>query len=143
MTGKYDEDLEQEIYIRTWQNLKNYEEQNKFKSWLNTIAYNFCKDYLKSSAFQKSIKQEELNENIITKDKTEQELDSKQRQKRILKEINRLPSKLKEVVIFYEFEEKTYEDISMILNISTGTVKSRLHNARELLKIALKDLLQN
>lgn len=142
MTGNYNEDIEQDVYIKTWQNLKNYEEQNKFKSWLNTITYNVCRDYLKSSVFRNMTKQEEINENIISDNKNDENLDSKQRQKRILKEINRLPKKLKEVVIYYELEEKSYEDISMILNIPTGTVKSRLHNARELLQIALKDLLQ-
>ena len=142
MTGTYNEDLEQEVYIKTWQNLKNYEEQNKFKSWLDTITSNLCRDYLKSSTYKKQSKQEELNENIISDNKNDENLDSKQRQKRILKEINRLPKKLKEVVVYYELEEKSYEDISMILNIPTGTVKSRLHNARELLQIALKDLLK-
>lgn len=144
MIGQYNEDLEQEVYIKTWQNLKNYEEQNKFKSWLNTITYNLCRDYLKSSS-TKSKKEficEEIKENIVCKNSMEKEIDSLQRQKRILKEIERLPKKLRDVVIYYELREKSYEDISMILNIPTGTVKSRLHNARELLQIALKDLLQ-
>ncbi len=145
MTGKYNEDLEQEVYIKTWQNLKKYEEQNKFKSWLNVLTYNLCRDYLKSSAMknQKKMTGEELGENVCDNRITaEQILESKQRRKRILKEVNRLPKKLKEVIIYHEFEEKSYDDIAMILNIPAGTVKSRLHNAKELLQIALKDMLQ-
>lgn len=144
MTGKYNEDIEQEIYIKTWQNLKNYEEQNKFKSWLNAITYNMCRDYLKSSIVKNQYKlvEEEQGEDIYDKKSVEEKLDSIERQKKILKEINRLPKKLKEVIIYHELEEKSYEDISMILNIPIGTVKSRIHNAKELLKISLKDLLQ-
>lgn len=144
MTGKYNEDIEQEIYIKTWQNLENYEEQNKFKSWLNAITYNMCRDYLKSSIVKNKYKlvEEEQGEDICDKKSIEEKLDSIERQKKILKEINRLPKKLKEVIIYHELEEKSYEDISMILNIPIGTVKSRIHNAKELLKISLKDLLQ-
>ena len=144
MTGKYDEDLEQEVYIKTWQNLKNYEEQNKFRAWLNSITYNLCRDYMKSSFVknQYRLAEEEQGENVGTKSGIDEKLDSIKRQKRILNEINRLPKKLKEVIIYHELEEKSYEDISMILNIPIGTVKSRIHNAKELLKISLNDLLQ-
>ena len=56
-TGNFNEDLEQEVYIKTWKNFKNYQEQNKFKQWISTIAKNICRDYLKSKAFkQKNLK---------------------------------------------------------------------------------------
>ena len=143
MTGRYDEDLEQEAYIKIWKNINRYEERNKFKSWLNTITYNLCRDYLKSSEFKtKIVSDDEGLENVSQEDNTELVIESKTRQKIILKEINRLPKKLKEVIIYHELEEKSYEDIAILLNIPIGTVKSRLHNAKELLKIALKDLLQ-
>ena len=142
MTGRYNEDLEQEVYIKTWKNLDKYEEQNKFKSWLNTITYNLCRDYLrlKSTKYEKSLG--ELDENIQNNNTFEDRLDSLNRQKRILKEINRLPKKLREVIIYHELEEKSYEEISFELNIPIGTVKSRIHNGKELLKIALKDMLR-
>lgn len=146
MTGKYNEDIEQEVYIKTWKNLKNYDEQNKFKAWLNAITYNLCKDYLKSSAVrnQNNIVEESYGETVPANNSSpDEKLDSINRQKRILKEIDRLPKKLREVIIYHELEDKSYEDISLILNIPTGTVKSRLHNAKELLKIALEDLLQD
>ena len=53
-TGHYDEDLEQEIYIKTLKNLDKYKEQNKFSSWICTIASNFCRDYLRSAKFKNS-----------------------------------------------------------------------------------------
>ncbi|MBQ3640456.1 sigma-70 family RNA polymerase sigma factor [bacterium] len=52
MTGSENEDIEQEVYIRTWKNINKYKEQGKFKSWINTITANLCRDYMKSSYFK-------------------------------------------------------------------------------------------
>ena len=57
----------------------------------------------------------------------------KERQKAILKAVDQLPSKMREVVYLYEFEEYSYDEIAKKLNISIGTVKSRLFSAREIL----------
>ena len=54
MTGSENEDIEQEVYIRTWKNLDKYKENGKFKSWINTITANLCRDYMKSSYFRHS-----------------------------------------------------------------------------------------
>ena len=58
MTGGYNEDIEQEVYIRTFKNLNKYEERNKFSSWISVITANICRDYLKSAFFSfiKSLK---------------------------------------------------------------------------------------
>ena len=57
----------------------------------------------------------------------------KERQKAILKAVDSLPSKMREVINLYEFEELSYEEIANKLGISLGTVKSRLFSAREIL----------
>ena len=62
------------------------------------------------------------------------------RQKRITKAINELKSKFKEVIIMYEIEGKSYEEISNKLNCPVGTIKSRLYNAKKELYEKLKDL---
>ena len=56
ITKQENEDLEQEVYIRAWKNAERYKEQGSFKSWINTIAKNISKDYLKSAQ-----KKQELN----------------------------------------------------------------------------------
>lgn len=141
-TGGYNEDLEQEVYIKTWKNFKNYKEQNKFTQWISIITKNTCKDYLKSKAYKQ--KTNETGDEALENIKKEEEIcqyDSKMRQKIILKAINSLPKKMREVVCLYEFEEKSYDEIAQKLNIPKGTVKSRLNNARNILKTVLKDLL--
>lgn len=144
--GNYNEDIEQEIYLKTLKNKDKYKEEGKFSQWLCMIAANFCKDYLKSSSFKNQMKTSENDETIeqIKYTKTPEKIyDSKLRQKIILKEINNLPKKLKETIILYEFENLSYDAISKKLNIAQGTVKSRINSARTILKAKLNFLLED
>ncbi|MBR6298279.1 MAG: hypothetical protein IKR34_03450, partial [Candidatus Gastranaerophilales bacterium] len=43
--GEANEDIEQEVYLRTYKNLPNYKEENKFSKWILTITANLCRDY--------------------------------------------------------------------------------------------------
>ena len=68
ITKQENEDLEQEVYIKTYKNLNKYEEQNKFSQWISTIAANICRDYLRSSKFKNynnTISDEDLSLNIL------------------------------------------------------------------------------
>ena len=49
ITKETNEDLEQEVYVKVWKNADKYKEQGTLKSWINTIAKNVSKDYLKSA----------------------------------------------------------------------------------------------
>ena len=49
ITKQDNEDIEQEVYIKLWKNSDKYEERGSLKSWINTIAKNASKDYLKSA----------------------------------------------------------------------------------------------
>lgn len=143
-TGEYNEDLEQEVYIKTYKNLKNYSEQNKFSQWICAITANLCRDYLRSSKFKiknQTTNDEEILNNISHKRTPEHQYTSKERQKIILKEINSLPKKLKETIILYEFEDCSYEKIAEKLKIPQGTVKSRINNAKKILKEKLNFLM--
>ncbi len=145
-TGEYNEDLEQEVYIRTYKNLNKYIEQNKFTQWICTIAANLCRDYLRSSYF-KNKQITDLNEDAINnlsyKSTPETQYSTKERQKIILKAVNSLPKKMKEIVVLYEFEDYSYEKISSKLNIPIGTVKSRMNSARKILAEKLEFLIKD
>ena len=144
-TGEYNEDIEQEVYIKTYKNLEKYSEQNKFSQWICTIAANLCRDYLRSSKFKiqnQSTSDDEVLNNISYKKTPEVTYSQKERQKIILKEINSLPKKMKEVIVLYEFEDYSYEKIAQKLKIPEGTVKSRINNARKILKEKLSFLMK-
>lgn len=145
MTGSNNEDIEQEVYIRTWKNLDKYKENGKFKSWINTITANLCRDYMKSAYFRHSqVVVHDEDELIQLKDKKESiesQFIQKQKQKRIMDAIDSLKPKFKEVIIMYEMQDMSYEEISEKLKCPVGTIRSRLFNARKELSIMLKDLI--
>lgn len=145
MTGSNNEDIEQEVYIRTYKNLDKYKENGKFKSWISTITANLCRDYMKSSYFKYSrnmvTEEDELIQIKDEKESIEEEFIKKQRQKQIMDAIDALKPKLREVIIMYEMQDMDYEQIAKKLRCPVGTVRSRLFNARKELSITLKDLI--
>lgn len=142
-TGTDNEDIEQEVYIKTWQNLPKYREGGKFKQWICTLTANVCRDYFRSKSFKKARQEvgEENLEDIYQEGVTpEDRIDSKKRQKIILRAVDNLPKIYREVVVLFEFEEYSTEEVAQKLKIPTGTVKSRLSNARRILSKELSFL---
>ena len=143
LTGSYNEDIEQDVYIKTWQNLDKYQESGKFKQWISAITANVCRDYFKSRAYRQEkleIGADEALQNRAVQPNQEKIIDAKTRQKIILKAVNNLPAKMRKVIILFEFEEYTIEQIAKKLNEPEGTIKSRLHNGRKILADKLKFL---
>ena len=144
ITKETNEDLEQEVFVRAWKNQDKYEEQGHFKTWINTIAKNISKDYLKSAdkkVQQTSTAEEEVINSIKDNKVTPEEaLMSKIRQKRIIQAIEGLKPKFKEVIMLSDIEGYTYEEIAKMLNVPIGTIKSRIYNAKKELALRL-DLL--
>ncbi len=145
ITNEENQDLEQEVYVKVWKNAGKYKEQGSFTGWINTIAKNVSKDYLKSAVKRR--------EQLITEDDTvllnlkdkkstpELKLIRNDRQKRIVKAINNLKPKFREVIMYCEINGYTYEECAKRLKCPVGTVKSRIYNAKKQLAVELKDLL--
>lgn len=143
ITNEQNEDIEQEVYIKVWQNQSKYEEKGKLKGWIGTIAKNLAKDYLKSSYVKNTTiaEEEKLNEIKDKRQTPELTLIQNERQKLIINAINALKPKFREVVMLYEIEQLSYEQIARKIKTPIGTVKSRLYNAKKELAQSLKDLI--
>ena len=145
ITKETNEDLEQEVYVKVWKNANKYTEKGAFKSWINTIAKNVSKDYLKSAHKKNQDTMTTDDEVLVSiKDKKltpELKLITNERQQRILKAINSLKPKFKETVMLCEIYGYSYEEAAYKLKCPIGTIKSRLYNAKKQLAVMLKDLL--
>lgn len=145
ITKETNEDLEQEVFVKVWKNSEKYKEQGSFKSWINTIAKNVSKDYLKSvqKRNQDAITNDDEVLNIIKDKKSTPELRviSNDRQRQITEAIDTLKPKFREVVMLCEIYGYTYEEAAFKLKCPIGTIKSRLYNAKKELANLLKDLL--
>ena len=145
ITKQDNEDLEQEVYIKLWKNADKYEERGSLKCWINTIAKNTSKDYLKSSVVKNennSTSEEFILTTIKDKKRNPEGMAlANERQARIISAIEKLKPKLKEVILLCEINGYTYEDAAKKLNCPLGTVKSRIYNAKKELAELLVDLL--
>ena len=145
ITKETNEDLEQEVFVKVWKNSERYNEQGSFKSWINTIAKNVSKDYLKSVQKRNQdalTSDDEILNTIKDKKSTpEPRVISNDRQRQITEAIDSLKPKFREVVMLCEIYGYTYEEAAFKLKCPVGTIKSRLYNAKKELANLLKDLL--
>lgn len=145
ITKQDNEDIEQEVYIKLWKNSDKYEERGSLKSWVNTIAKNTSKDYLKSASFkndQNSTSDEYELDCIRDKKKSpEDSLLVSERQKQIINAVESLKPKLRDVIMLCEIYGYSYEQASKKLNCPLGTIKSRIFNAKKELAVVLSDLM--
>ena len=146
ITKEENEDLEQEVYLKVWKNSEKYKEKGSFKGWITTIAKNVSKDYLKSAVNRHESllvsEEDKTFDNIKDKKSTpELKLLKNERQEKILKAINKLKPKFKEVIVYCEIYGYTYEDCAKRIKCPVGTVKSRIYNAKKILAETLSDLM--
>lgn len=131
------EDIVQETFLKVWKNLKNYSRESaKFKTWLMRIARNTAVDYLRKKRHVPFSKLEGDNEEswIAENLPDEQPLpDELLAHKGDVEELERVVLKLspiyREVLILYYGSDLTFEEVSVISEVSVNTIKSRHRRA--------------
>lgn len=116
-------DLVQEVFMKAWENRKKFRGESEASTWLYRIAYNSAIDYLRRNKKRTY----ELPEDIYDETSLETEQVGKDLVEKILQSLDLEQRTL--VVLFY-LEERSVLEISKILEIPEGTVKSRLSQAR-------------
>ncbi|MEE0881571.1 MAG: sigma-70 family RNA polymerase sigma factor [Turicibacter sp.] len=127
------EDVFQEVFYKVIKNYHKFNHQSSEKTWLIRITINTCKDMLRTSWIKRvttfGVLQDSENEYEKPYD-----IEKKETNKELYELIQRLPQKYKEILLLFYYKDLTYEEISEILQIPEGTVRSRLSRAREKLK---------
>ena len=141
------EDLCQDVFLKVYQNIHKFREDAKLSTWIAQIAYNTGINYLRK---KKPSSYEDHAAILATfEDDTEQpdiETERRDIQSRIAEAIDHLPIQMKTIVTLYHLDEMSYKEISHIMNMPEGTVKSYLFRARKKLKkhlmkhIEIKDI---
>jgi RNA polymerase sigma-70 factor (ECF subfamily) len=143
MTGDIDSamDIVQESFIRAYGALDRFEEGKPFYPWLSTIATNLTINFIKKG-------RREIGLDAVGQEKIKSGADPlrgiqlKENDRRLMQAVQELPDQYREVFILRNIEDMSYEDIAARLEISIGTVDSRLYRARRQLLEKLKDLLE-
>ena len=129
-------DIAQDSWITIINKINTLENTKYFKSWALKIVYIKAIDYVK----QKSKTQNDLKSVIVENTEETNKDDNRTLIKQeLLKAIRQLPKEKQDVIKLFYVETYSLKEISAILNIAEGTVKSRLFKAREKLKTILKN----
>ncbi|HXY55311.1 MAG TPA: sigma-70 family RNA polymerase sigma factor [Nitrospirota bacterium] len=155
MIGDYDEACEavQDAFISAFKNIMNFRGQAKFTTWLTAITVNHSRNRLKRMRSRSGHEAFSLDAPVKADDgemvadppsKEPSALDLLEKryvQGRVQDCIKALAPEYREVVILRDLQDFSYEEISGVLNMREGTVKSRLFRAREAVKDCLKKIM--
>jgi RNA polymerase sigma-70 factor, ECF subfamily len=132
------EDILQEVFIKVYKNLNNFDTSLKFSSWIYRITHNqTISHHRKSKARPQTIdsdKNEIILEMIKSDDDTVKKIDNDILRKNIDKALTKIGIKYKEALVLRFFEEKDYNEISDILQKPLGTVATLINRAKKKLK---------
>ncbi len=140
-------DLLQDTYLKAFRFINSFQEGTNAKAWLFRILKNsFINDYRKKSKEPSKVDYQEVETVYNSSEDAEYEstvdLRTESVQDMIGDEVamalNGLPVDFRTVIILCDIEGFTYEEMAKILDIPIGTVRSRLHRARNLLKDKLR-----
>lgn len=139
-------DLVQEAYLKAYRYIHQYQPGTNAKAWLFRILKNsFINDYRKNSKIPHTIDYQELvdihmEDEIVGTHQYDlrEEIFNGSMGDEISTALNELPIDFKTVILLCDVEGFSYEEISKILEIPIGTVRSRLHRARNILKVKLQ-----
>ncbi|APH06610.1 RNA polymerase sigma factor SigW [Bacillus weihaiensis] len=142
------EDIAQEAFIRAYVNIHTFDMNKKFSTWLYRIATNLSIDRIRKKKPDYYLDAEiagteglTMYSQIAANDALpEDELETMELQQLIQKEILKLPDKYRSVIVLKYIDELSLIEISEILEIPIGTVKTRIHRGREALRKQLRHL---
>jgi RNA polymerase sigma-70 factor (ECF subfamily) len=143
------DDLTIEAFGKAFKNLRQYTPQYAFSTWLFKIASNNCIDFIRKKRMNESIslslneiseEGDDLSDLLPATSRTPEEDIIRQQKIQVLRQIiDRLKPTYKKLIELRYYEEKSYEEISIELDLPIGTVKAKLFRAREFLYHVLKD----
>ena len=120
------DDVLQEVYLSAYRNFPNLKNKDAFKAWIISIARNKCNDYFRVKAAQMEISIEELSQRELSAGRLGISVVHTVRET-----LDRLGDKDKQILYLYFWKELPQTEIAKLLDIPVGTVKSRLHTAKQ------------
>ena len=139
LRAMYDRETARDVFQKTWATIVEKKADFKggsFIAWLMIIARNYCLMEKRQKKYS-----DELNENTIVGNEVENN-DFILREV-LMKEINKLPADMSEIILLRYFDEFSYKEISSLLGIEMSLVKVRLFRAKKMLSKSLAFLREN
>ena len=147
------EDAAQEVFVRVFKSIEQFRGDCPLSSWTYRICLNICRNRFQHQSRRKqkshvswegALMDEQgtsnADGNILRPARPDELMQAKQMEERLQKALTMLDADFRSVLVFFDLEGLNYLQISEVLSIPEGTVKSRLFRARQQLRAALKEL---
>jgi len=125
------EDLLQEVFLKAYKNLKSFDPNWKFQTWLYMIAQQLCCNFLDAQRLRRHKNIEEVPAPIAPGIDPKTRTIQIERDVKLQQAMNEMPLIYKKVYILIEAEDLSYKETAEILSLTIPKVKGRLHNARK------------
>jgi RNA polymerase sigma factor (sigma-70 family) len=140
------EELCQEIFLKIFKNIKEFQGSAKISSWIGRIASNTCINHLRKKRLPLFADVSSIGQTLenVAGDGHNPEHISEQADsnRNLMQEIERLPAHYRLILTLFHFSEMNYEEIGRTLTMPAGTVKSHLFRARQKLRERLLPAVQ-
>jgi RNA polymerase sigma-70 factor, ECF subfamily len=132
------EDLVQETIIKAYKSFHQLNHNEKCRAWLTSILYNtFINKYRREK--ENPMMLQSVEETLVYQEDPEKKILEKATYEELLKALSELPEEYRTVIIFSDMQDLSYKDITEILGVPIGTVRSRLSRGRQLLREKLHE----
>ena len=136
-------DCMQEAMIRIFRSLSGFRGESSFSTWVYRIVNNTCLDSHRRKKVRRAESLDEMSESGWNAPDTaagpEESAENKELKRAISAAIDTLPVDIRTAVVLRDIQGFSYEDVSQIMNINIGTVKSRISRGRERLRELLSE----
>jgi RNA polymerase sigma-70 factor, ECF subfamily len=126
------EDLAQEAFLKAFKSLATFRAEAAFSTWLTAIALNTYRSALRRR--EPMVPLLDAAKVASSKPYGHAVLDERRRAELVRQAVLKLPPRYRDALVLYYFEEKDLIESARVLSVPAGTLKARLHRARELLK---------
>ncbi len=140
-------DAAQEVCVKIWKQLKQFEGNAKLSTWIYRVATNQCLDMIRKNKKQETYalyqtnketgEEWELEENDVHYDPVQEHIQQLEMKDIVAVALEEVKEDYKKILILRDMEGYSYEEIAQRLTLSIGTVKSRLSRARQAVKTIL------
>ena len=153
LTGNREDtsDLTQDSFIKAFQSINRFKAKSSFFTWLYRIAVNTTLTFLRKNKLRRFLSFDKINEEgessevidlLVTKSHSDRDALRQELQEKLNEAFQRLSFKHRTVVTLFEIDQLSHREIAAIMDCSEGTVRSRLHYAKQELQAQLQDYLK-
>jgi len=145
-------DLTQDAFIKAFQSIQRFQGQSSFFTWIYRIAINSTLSHLRKNRVRSFFSLERINSDepvsreliaaLTDKTGADRETFARELQEKLNEAMQKLSIKHRTVVTLFEIDGLSHQEIAEVMDCSVGTVRSRLHYAKQLLQAELQSYMR-